>query len=172
MYVPPSSAAAELVLLERGWLSSNNVLLRDGEAGTALLFDSGHVSHAEQTLALVHQALGGLALGRLVNTHLHSDHCGGNARLQAAHDALQLLVPPGQAQAVRDWDVGLLGYRPTGQLCPRFHIDGVVQPGELLRCGRWCFEALAAPGHDPHALVYFDAGSGVLLSGDALWRDG
>ncbi|MEY4750258.1 MAG: hypothetical protein RIQ60_2472 [Pseudomonadota bacterium] len=177
-----SPDSSDLVLLERGWLSSNNVLLRStdraragagDEAGAAwaLLFDSGHVRHVEQTLALVRQALGGLPLRRLVNTHLHSDHCGGNARLQREH-SLQVLVPPGHAEAVRNWDVDLLGYRPTGQICPRFVADAVVQPGEVLSCGRWRFEALAAPGHDPHALIYFDAGTGVLLSGDALWRDG
>lgn len=35
---------------------------------------------------------------------------------------------------------------------------------------RW--QALAAPGHDPHALMLYNADERILISGDALWRDG
>ena len=41
-----------VTVFERGWLSSNNILL-EGEAGNALI-DSGYGAHAAQTLALVH----------------------------------------------------------------------------------------------------------------------
>jgi glyoxylase-like metal-dependent hydrolase (beta-lactamase superfamily II) len=164
-----------LTLLERGWLSSNNTLLSDGQ--TAIVFDSGHTRHAAQTEALLRAALGGARLTRLVNTHLHSDHCGGNASLQAATDlhapgGLHCAIPPGLAEAARAWDRVALSYQPTGQACDRFRVDGVVQPGEVVALGPWRFEAMAAPGHDPHALLFFDAGSGTLIAGDALWRDG
>ena len=72
-----------LTILERGWLSSNNVLLHGGGAG-AVLIDASHALHGEQTVALVRQALAGEPLRRVVNTHLHSDHCGGNAALARA----------------------------------------------------------------------------------------
>ena len=99
------SLPAGVVLFERGWLSSNNLLLTDPRgAGPAALVDSGYCTHAAQTLALLDQALGGAPLDRLLNTHLHSDHCGGNAALQQRYPALQTAIPPGQAPAVRDWD--------------------------------------------------------------------
>ena len=44
-------------VLERGWLSANNVLLFDG--AEAVLVDSGYVSHAAQTVALLRAALDG-----------------------------------------------------------------------------------------------------------------
>jgi glyoxylase-like metal-dependent hydrolase (beta-lactamase superfamily II) len=158
-----------LTVFERGWLSSNNVLLLDGFGAT--LIDSGHVRHAEQTVALLRHALQGRPLTRLVNTHLHSDHCGGNAALQAAWSPLTQ-IPPGQAEAARRWDEVALSYQPTGQTCPRFVVDGVLVPGDAVSRGEHHFEAHAAPGHDPHALLLFDAASGVLISGDALWQDG
>ncbi|MEN3294746.1 MAG: hypothetical protein V7642_3999, partial [Burkholderiales bacterium] len=70
-------------VFERGWLSSNNILFT-GRDETALI-DSGYVTHAPQTLALASHGLQGRRLDRLVNTHLHSDHCGGNATLQRAY---------------------------------------------------------------------------------------
>lgn len=165
-------ALAGLAVLERGWLSSNNLLVHaQGDEPGAVLIDSGHVAHAEQTVALVRHALAGRPLARIVNTHLHSDHCGGNASLQRAFGA-PVFTPPGQAEAVRRWDEEALSYRPTGQRCERFELAGTLSPGEVLQAGGRRFEVMAAPGHDPESVVFFDAGSGLLVSADALWENG
>jgi glyoxylase-like metal-dependent hydrolase (beta-lactamase superfamily II) len=127
--------APDLAVFERGWLSSNNVLLRGAEGEGATLIDSGHCLHAEQTVALVRNALGpGQALATVVNTHLHSDHCGGNAALQRAFGA-RLLIPPGQADAAARWDETVLSYRDTAQRIERFAHDGVLSPGEGFTVG-------------------------------------
>nr|WP_145551761.1 MBL fold metallo-hydrolase [Variovorax boronicumulans] len=164
---------AGVVLFERGWLSSNNLLLTDLRGtGPAALVDSGYCTHAAQTLALVDQALDGAPLDRLLNTHLHSDHCGGNAALQQRYPALQTAIPPGQAQAVRDWDAHALSYAPTGQLCPRFHFDSLLQPGQEVALGAGHWQVHAAPGHDPHAVLLFEPSWRLLVAGDALWHNG
>lgn len=159
-----------LTVLERGWLSSNNILIQ-GAAGAALI-DSGYHTHAPQTLALVSAALGGQPLDLLLNTHLHSDHCGGNAALQAIYPGLRTLIPPGQAPFVRDWDAYALSYTPTGQACPQFGFDGVLPPGTELRLGDAVWQVHAAPGHDPHSVILFEPISRVLVSADALWARG
>lgn len=161
-----------LAVFERGWLSSNNVLVHaaPGEAG-ALLVDSSHVNHADQTLSLVRHALAGRPLAAVANTHLHSDHCGGNATLQRAFGAA-VLVPPGQADAVRAWDETQLSYLATGQRAERFDHQGLLQPGQPLIAGGREWEPLPAAGHDPHLMMLFDRRNGVLLSADALWENG
>ncbi len=170
----PPSLPAGVTVLERGWLSSNNVLLSPppGESGPRTLIDSGYCTHATQTLALVEAALAGQALERLVNTHLHSDHCGGNAALQQRHRGLHTAIPPGQAAQVRDWDAAALSYQPTGQQCPRFVFDALLQPGSTERLGGRDWQVHAAPGHDPHAVLLFEPASRVLISADALWQNG
>jgi glyoxylase-like metal-dependent hydrolase (beta-lactamase superfamily II) len=165
-----TTALPGITLLERGWLSSNNVLLH-GEGDGAVLVDAGHVVHAAQTLALVQHALAGASLRGIVNTHLHSDHCGGNATLQR-HFGCSLHIPPGQWAAVVAWDEDALSYAPTGQRCERFVPDGCLRPGETLTVGRQQWLALAAPGHDPHSLILFNAASGVVITADALWERG
>ncbi|HRP28931.1 MAG TPA: MBL fold metallo-hydrolase, partial [Burkholderiaceae bacterium] len=107
------AALRGVTFLERGWLSSNNVLLHGAPGEGATLVDTGHCLHAAQTLALVRAALGGERLARIVNTHLHSDHCGGNALLAREFGAA-IVIPPGQWDAARPWDEGALSYRPTG----------------------------------------------------------
>lgn len=163
---------AGLAVFERGWLSSNNVLVHaaGGEAG-ATLIDTGHVNHAGQTLALVRQALGAAPLARIVNTHLHSDHCGGNATLARAYGA-RIVIPPGLAEAVRAWQGDALSYQATGQRCERFEVHATLAPGEVLEAGARRFEVIAAPGHDPDSVMLFDAAHGLLISADALWEQG
>ena len=157
-------------VLERGWLSSNNVLVT-GRHGNALV-DSGYCTHSRQTLDLVAHALRGQKLDLLVNTHLHSDHCGGNAALQDRYPALRTMIPPGDAEAVRSWDPDKLSYRATGQECPRFSFDETLEPGSIARMGDGMWEVHAAPGHDPHAVLLFEPEDGILISGDALWEKG
>jgi glyoxylase-like metal-dependent hydrolase (beta-lactamase superfamily II) len=161
---------AGVLVLERGWLSSNNILVRG--ATEAALVDSGYGSHAGQTVELVDRSVGELPLTTLVNTHLHSDHCGGNAALQARWPQLCTLIPPGLAGAVRDWDEVALSYAPTGQLCPRFAFDATLQPGGAVRLGDLAWQVHAAPGHDVHSVILFEPVSRTLISADALWENG
>lgn len=160
-------------VFERGWLSSNNTLLFDtGDADApAVLVDAGHVLHAPQTVTLLRHALGRRRLRSIVNTHLHSDHCGGNASVQRAFDC-RLVVPPGSFDAVQRWDEQALSYAPTGQRCERFSADAVLAPGAVLAIGSQRWQAHAAPGHDPHSLLLFEPALGLVITADALWQRG
>ena len=154
---------------ERGWLSSNNIVLH-GKDEVALI-DSGYVSHAPQTLALLRHSLQGRPLDRLFNTHLHSDHCGGNALLQATYGC-HTSIPVSEAAKVRHWDVDALSFRATGQQCDRFAFDATVAPGDQLVLADLHWQALGAAGHDPHSLIFYCAEEGILVSADALWENG
>ncbi|HWT34989.1 MAG TPA: MBL fold metallo-hydrolase [Paraburkholderia sp.] len=160
---------ASIRVFERGWLSSNNVLLVD-DACTALV-DTGYASHAAQTVALVRHALGARPLDLIVNTHLHSDHCGGNAQLQATWPC-RTLIPSTEADAVRTWDETRLTFRATAQSCERFAFSGTTEPGARLTLGALAWEVLGAPGHDPHSLMLYCAEHQLLISADALWENG
>ena len=162
--LPPS-----MRVFERGWLSANNILFI-GDGATALV-DSGYLTHAAQTVALVEHALRGRPLDLLLNTHLHSDHCGGNAALQQRYGCATA-IPVGEAPAVAAWDEDLLSYRATGQQCARFGFTSTITPGDVLLLGDLRWQALGAPGHDPRSLVFYCAQHGILLSADALWENG
>jgi glyoxylase-like metal-dependent hydrolase (beta-lactamase superfamily II) len=162
---------AGLLVFERGWLSSNNILFAGDAQHESVLVDSGYHSEAGQTLALVQEALGGRRLERIVNTHLHSDHCGGNHVLQQAWDC-RIDVPAGEADKVDRWDEAALTYRSTGQHCPRFKRSGALRDGDEFMLGAWRWQAHASPGHDPESLMLFQPEFGLLISADALWQNG
>jgi len=160
---------ASMRVFERGWLSSNNILFL-GSDRTALI-DSGYMTHAEQTAALVRHALHGRQLDLLLNTHLHSDHCGGNASLQRAFGC-RTAIPVAEVAKVREWDEDKLTYKATGQQCERFGFEDTIAPGDTLTLGDMSWQALAAPGHDPHSMIFYCADEGILISADALWENG
>lgn len=160
---------ASLLVLERGWLSSNNIVCLEGE--NAALIDSGYVTHAAQTVALLERALDGRRLTRLLNTHSHSDHIGGNAAVMQAF-ACQVIVPAGIDATIAEWDEEALLLSPLGQSAARFRHDATIAGGEQVELGGLNWDAIAVPGHDMDALAFHNAEHGILISGDALWRDG
>ena len=160
---------AQIRVIERGWLSSNNIVFLEGNHAT--LVDSGYVGHAAQTVELVRSAVAGRRLRRLVNTHSHSDHIGGNAAVQRA-TGCEILIPAGIETHVAEWDEEALLLGPAAQRGDRFSHDAVIAAGDTVEMGGLAWQALAAPGHDMDALVFHCAQERLLISGDALWQDG
>jgi glyoxylase-like metal-dependent hydrolase (beta-lactamase superfamily II) len=165
----PRPAEPSYRVIERGWLSSNNILLFDGAEAT--LVDTGYAGHAAQTVELVKSVLGGRRLARIINTHSHSDHIGGNAALQKAFGC-RIDIPAGIEEHILNWDEHALLLAPAAQRGERFRHDGVIRPGDTWAMGGAQWRAHAAPGHDMDALVFHCQEAGLLISGDALWEDG
>jgi len=159
-----------ITFFERGWLSSNNVLLDDGKR--VVLIDTGYCTHAKQTEALVQSVIGKRPLDEIINTHLHSDHCGGNAQLQKSYPNIRISIPPGHFNEVAQWDPQALTYTPTGQQCPQFAAKNKLNSGDSFDAGGLHWQIYAAPGHDPHSMILFCPTEGILISADGLWERG
>lgn len=155
----------------RDWLSANHVLLKGGDAN--VLVDTGYVRHVPLTLALLRSAdaLGDAPLARIVNTHCHSDHMGGNAAVARAYQC-PITVPEGEAPLIGRWDTQALLLDYAGQEAERFGVDSVIRAGETHAWGDLDWLAVATPGHDMGALCFYNAEYRILISGDALWENG
>jgi glyoxylase-like metal-dependent hydrolase (beta-lactamase superfamily II) len=161
----------QLHVFVRDWLSSNNVLLRGRDDNVVI--DSGYVKHVPLTLALIasRQGLDGATLTKLVNTHCHSDHMGGNAALARAYGCT-IAVPESEAPLIDAWDTKTLLLEYADQTADRFVADEVLRAGATYVWGDLEWRALAAPGHDMAALVFYNPEHRILISGDALWEYG
>jgi glyoxylase-like metal-dependent hydrolase (beta-lactamase superfamily II) len=155
----------------RDWLSSNNVVLKSGDGHVVI--DSGYVGHAPLTLALLAtpQGLGDAPLAKLVNTHCHSDHMGGNAAIKERYGC-PIALPEGEAPVIDAWEQQTLLLEYADQRADPFRYDEILQPGASYVWGDLEWRALAAPGHDMAALVFYNPEHRILVSGDALWENG
>jgi glyoxylase-like metal-dependent hydrolase (beta-lactamase superfamily II) len=167
----PPALPPQMRVFVRDWLSSNNVVLRARDGNVVV--DSGYGAHVPLTLALVasRQGLDGGGLAKVVNTHCHSDHMGGNAALARAYGC-PIAVPAGEAPLIAAWNERALWLEYAGQSAERFAVGEVLDPGSTHAWGDLEWRALAAPGHDMRALVFFNPEHRILISGDALWENG
>lgn len=159
--------------IERDWLAANHIIFRDSDSAT--LVDTGYGKFNDVTLAKVGYVLAAWSdtpLERIINTHIHSDHIGGNAALQRAHPGCSITIPLGEQPALVNWDAPdqMLSY--ADQEAERFAWDAVIAPDETVKLGGQSWEAIATPGHDMGSLVFYSAKLRILISADALWENG
>ncbi len=165
----PQALPATMRVLERGPSSSSNIVFLGG--GNAVV-DTSYVRHAPQTVALVSHVLAGAPLARIINTHTHSDHMGGNAALARAYPGVRIRIPAGSADVVARWDERAMQLSPLGQECERFGFDATYDAGDTLELGGLEWRALGSPGHYMDSLMLYCASARILITGDALWEDG
>lgn len=155
---------------ERGWLSSNTLLLQS--PAQSVVIDTGYVTHADQLLRLIQHQLQGQTLDHVINTHLHSDHCGGNAVLQSTFDHLAVHIPASQWTDVHDWSSEALSFDMTGQTCPPFTATHAVCADQTLELCGLSWLCIPSPGHDNDSFMLYQPDHAVLVSADALWESG
>ena len=155
----------------RGWLNCNQVVMLS--PGDNVLVDSGYCTHRERTLELLasREGLDRQPLERLVNTHCHSDHMGGNAAV-ASQYGCRITIPAGEVKHVDPWTDQSAWMREFDQRADPFRFDDTIEAGDAFDGGGLEWQCHAAPGHDMDALMFFAPRERILISGDALWRDG
>ena len=163
---------ASIHFIERDWLSANHVMFRDHDSAT--LIDSGYGKFNDVTIEKVAAVLRGWgepALDRIINTHIHSDHIGGNAELQRLHRGCSITVPADEQPALVNWDAQEQFLSYADQEAERFAWDDVIEPGQALQLGGESWQAIATPGHDMGSLVFHSPKLRILISADALWEN-
>lgn len=165
------SLPQSLRVIVRGWLNCNQVVMLASRDN--LLVDSGYCTHREQTLERLAgpEGLDGEPLERLINTHCHSDHMGGNAAVAHAHGC-SITIPAGEAKHIDPWTPQTAWMEEFDQRADPFRFDDTIAAGDTFEGGGFEWQAHAAPGHDMDALMFYAPAPRILISGDALWQNG
>ena len=158
-----------ICVIERGWLNCNQIVL--SMPAENVLIDSGYGRHAAATLRYVDSALASehKNVDRLINTHCHSDHMGGNAALKLHYDC-RITIPVGEVKHLYPWTAESCGSKMMDHYVEAFEFDDTIAPGDQFRAAGFDWVAHAAPGHDMDALMFYCDEARMLITGDALWH--
>ena len=158
-----------VTVIERGWLNCNQIVLTSRDEN--ILIDSGYGRHAQATVAYVEDALQGKPLHRLINTHCHSDHMGGNRALREKYGC-RITVPEGEIQHVVPWTAQSCWSAQMDQYAEEFQFDDSISADDTFAVSDLVWRAISAPGHDMGALMFWCESARMLITGDAFWERG
>jgi glyoxylase-like metal-dependent hydrolase (beta-lactamase superfamily II) len=114
----------------------------------------------------------GLPIRRIALTHAHGDHVGGLDALRAALPDVEVLISVRDARFLRG-DNSLDPDEPRAKLRGGY-VTTTTQPTRELQPGDrvGSLEVVAAPGHTPGQVAYFDLRDRTLIAGDAFQTKG
>ncbi|HOQ98611.1 MAG TPA: MBL fold metallo-hydrolase [Anaerolineae bacterium] len=167
-----------------------SVYLLRGER--ALLVDSGVADSPESAILprLAQIGLGPRDIFGVVNTHAHTDHCGGNHQLKAANPSLHIMALEEERADVEDPVTAIHTlFDPYRQILGDAATDAGIQwnvqnlgPGTPVDCPLsngsclwlaedWPIQVHHVPGHTTGHLSLFDPRHGAAFIGDAVgWK--
>lgn len=112
----------------------------------------------------------GVQISQILLTHGHLDHVGAAAEL-AAHYGVPVMGPE------KEDEFWLQGLPQQSQMfgldaCQPLTPDRWLNEGECVSVGKVTLQVLHCPGHTPGHIVFFEAASRLLLSGDIIFKGG
>jgi glyoxylase-like metal-dependent hydrolase (beta-lactamase superfamily II) len=116
------------------------------------------VIDAPHDIAPVLEIAGDRRVTAILTTHAHDDHVRSAPALADATGA-PIWLHPDDAPV---WELTHPGRTP----------DAPLTDGQRIRVGDGVLEVLHTPGHTPGAVSFYAAGSGVVYTGDTLFRGG
>jgi glyoxylase-like metal-dependent hydrolase (beta-lactamase superfamily II) len=152
-----------LVKLTRLWMV-NMYLVKEDDGLT--LIDSGFSGSAGGILAAADEL--GMPIRRVTVTHAHADHAGSLEALREALPDAEVVLPQRTAVFLSG-DTALLPDEAQADLRGSYitaaaRPDRTILPGDHLGSLR----VVAAPGHAPDQVAFFDERDGTLIAGDAF----
>ncbi len=158
----------DLFFIERGFLNGNHFAFR-GEA--PVLIDTAYIADFDETERLITGL--GIRLSdtrRIISTHSHCDHIGGNRRIQemSGCDIAMHEVGKHFIDGRDDWSTWWKYY---DQKADFFDCTRALEDGDATEVGPHEFQVIYTPGHASDGVVLYNRKAKLLISSDALWEN-
>src|SRR5690349_12539802 len=154
-----------LHFIERPFPSANMVIITGPRP---VLVDPGFGSDRTATNQILHATgVPPERLALIVNTHYHSDHCGGNYALQHTY-RLPVAAHAAEAAQVnaRDPQTGMAVW--LDQPIEPYSVQLPLDDGDEIDTGAVTLRVVHTPGHTRGHIALYAPTEGILIAGDAL----
>ncbi len=142
-----------------GALETNCYIIFDGK-NNAIIIDPG--GEPEKIQSFIERK--NLKPLRIINTHGHADHCGGNRFFKEKY-SIPISIHKDEIEILNSFEnkfiFPLMGGRPSP--AP----DRLLEDGEMIRFGEINLRIIHTPGHTPGSISIFT--DGILFSGDLIF---
>lgn len=105
---------------------------------------------------------------KILLTHAHLDHIAGIKDLLALFPSSEILIHKNEEEFLTNPSLNLSAMAGVAVSAPK--PTGVLEDGDELILGDRPFTVLHTPGHSPGGSCFYQAGEGILISGDTLFE--
>jgi hydroxyacylglutathione hydrolase len=158
----------DLFFIERGYLNANHFVYC---AENPVLIDTGYVSDVDVTEKMIASLGVNLdAVRRIISTHCHCDHIGGNRIIQerSGCDIAMHRIGKYFIDTKDDWSTWWKYYNQKADF---FNCTHSLEDGDIIAVGLHKFQVIYTPGHSADGIVLYQPREKVLISSDTLWEN-
>ena len=160
----------KIVRFQFNMFGENCYLVYEPQSREAMIVDPGMLSPSECESIDGYIAREDLRVKYLVNTHLHLDHCFGNAHIERKYGvktrAHEADAPLGRNISGRARMFGFFNdFENIGEIEP-------LTDGDILTLGAEQVTVISTPGHSPGGISLYAPADGWVITGDTLFADG
>lgn len=155
-----------LFFIERGYLNCNHLVYR---SPAPVLIDSAYIGDLAETINRIqHLGVKTAEVARIISTHTHCDHIGGNWAIQQQSGCEIALHQIGKhfIDTRDDWATSWSYYDHEAAF---FRCTESLVDGDMVMVGPHEFQVIYTPGHAADGIVLYHPKEKILISSDSLW---
>ena len=146
----------------------NTYVVWDEATMEAAIVDCGALFPQEEERIEAFVSDNNLKVKYILNTHLHLDHCFGNAWAAGRYDVLPMAHEEDETLLARMGEQARMFGLPFEVRTER--LGGYLKDGDVLTLGENRIEVIHTPGHSRGGLCFYIPSAGWLISGDSLFE--
>jgi len=106
---------------------------------------------------------------KIINTHTHFDHIGGNEFLKKEYN-LKIAIHKSEKGFLNNPAKNLSELLGNEVVSPE--ADLFLENGDMIKLGKYEFKVIHTPGHSPGGIALYNENEKVLFSGDTIFKTG
>ena len=146
----------------------NTYIIYDSASRKAAIIDCGALFPQEEEAIQEFVADNGLTIKYLLNTHLHLDHCFGNAWAAERYGVLPMAHTDDETLLARMGEQARMFGLPFEVKTEK--LGKYLNDGDILMLGENRIEVIHTPGHSRGGLCFYIPSAQWLISGDSLFE--